>query len=406
MNEMNLLGTILDLGAAMIRCGAETHRAEDSLYRLCTSYGFADCNIWVVPTNIQATVTVPSGQCLTQIRHVPDAGIDFDRLDQLNDLCRKTCAQNPEAEVLRGRLSEIMNRPSRCPYISYAAGALAGCGFSIFFNCDAADTAVAFLASILITFLGQRLRRRERNPLTLNFLIAFLTELFILLAARTGAAHHPDNITVGVVMLLISTMGTINGIRDMVHLDTLSGLVNITVSLTGAIGIALGICAPMFLFRYQTDTGILLLQQSFSLATIGCMTGCLGFALLFHVPDRKIVPCIIGALLTWCIYLFASQFLSDPFVPILPAAVCCGIYAEIMARIRKSPVTIFRTIGVFPLIPGASLYYMMCGIVMREEAAALAKGLDVILTSFGIVLGFMASDVLWKYLIMRPKQAS
>ena len=70
----------------MIQSGAETHRVEDSLYRLLESYGFTECNVWVVPTNIQATVITPDGTCLTQIRHIRRSGIDFAALDDLNTL--------------------------------------------------------------------------------------------------------------------------------------------------------------------------------------------------------------------------------------------------------------------------------------------------------------------------------
>ena len=80
MSDMDLLGILLDIGVAMIGSGAETHRVEDSLYRLAASYGFSRCNIWVVPSNIQATVTSPKGVCLTQIRHIRRTGVDFDRL--------------------------------------------------------------------------------------------------------------------------------------------------------------------------------------------------------------------------------------------------------------------------------------------------------------------------------------
>ena len=86
MDTTKILGLILDIGAEMTRSGAETRRVEDSLYRLCASYGFTACNIWVVPTNIQATVTDREGESLTQIRHIRSPGVNLDRLDRLNDL--------------------------------------------------------------------------------------------------------------------------------------------------------------------------------------------------------------------------------------------------------------------------------------------------------------------------------
>ena len=38
---------ILDIGEAMIRCGAENFRLQDSLYRICRSYGFVKYDIFV-----------------------------------------------------------------------------------------------------------------------------------------------------------------------------------------------------------------------------------------------------------------------------------------------------------------------------------------------------------------------
>ncbi len=109
MNTEKLLSLILDTGAAMIRSGAETHRTEDSLYRLCAAYGLTDCNIWVVPSNIQATVTDPAGSIITQVRHVRGTDTDFDRLHRLNSLCRKACAEKPREDEFGRLLAEAQN---------------------------------------------------------------------------------------------------------------------------------------------------------------------------------------------------------------------------------------------------------------------------------------------------------
>ena len=61
---------ILDIGEAMIRCGAENFRLQDSLYRICRSYGFVKYDIFVIPSNIQITAETPEGQIITQIRLV------------------------------------------------------------------------------------------------------------------------------------------------------------------------------------------------------------------------------------------------------------------------------------------------------------------------------------------------
>ena len=107
MNYETTFGLILDLGREMIRCGGETHRVEDTLYRLAAGYDFRDCNIWVVPTEIQATFTDPDGVIRTQIRHVRGSSLNFDALDRLNALSRWACVQQPEPEFFSARLNEI-----------------------------------------------------------------------------------------------------------------------------------------------------------------------------------------------------------------------------------------------------------------------------------------------------------
>ena len=397
MNTEKLLSLILDTGAAMIRSGAETHRTEDSLYRLCAAYGLTDCNIWVVPSNIQATVTDPAGSIITQVRHVRGTDTDFDRLHRLNSLCRKACAEKPGEDEFGRLLAEAQNT-KRSPIIPYLAGLLAGVGFGVFFNCGIADAAVAALTSILITLMWRALSRRESNPLIVNFLISFVAELFILLCVHLGFGQHTGYISVGVAMLLISALSTTNGVRDLVHLDTISGVTNITLSLTGAVGIALGIALPLLILPgWGTGEGPALCG-SVAIGLASATVGCIGFALWFGVADiRHIAICAAGALITWGVYLIAARFIEGAFFPTLIGALVCSAYAEIAARLIKAPATIFRTISVFPLIPGSTLYHTMYGVVTSDSALASQKGLELVLVCFGIVLGFMAVEAAVKF---------
>lgn len=249
MDYKRILKGILDIGEAMINSGAEILRVEDSMYRLCRSYGFERVNCWVIASNIQATVETPDGEIITQIRHVPGGEMNFDRLDYLNNLSRKACAETPDAPELRIRLEEVLNRPKQPRLMHYIAGVMGGAGFAVFFNCDIADSIVAVLASIIIIFMGEVLDRNERNPLVYNAIISFIVEFFIIGCVHFGLGHHAGNITVGVVMLLISGIGFTNGIRDLIHTDTLSGIINICRSVLGATGIAIGIALPILLMK-------------------------------------------------------------------------------------------------------------------------------------------------------------
>ena len=205
MDWNNLLGLILDTGVALLESGAETHRVEDSLYRLSTSYGFLKPNFWVVPSNIQASVTIPedSYQVLTQIRHIKKTGVDFDRLDKLNALSRYVCDKKPDNEEFRKKLALILQEPFLKAPVHYLAGILAAGGFALFFNCDALDCLSAVLTSLLITLLTRWLGKKENNPLILNFFVAVMAESAIQLFVLLGIGHHSGNITVVLQQVII-----------------------------------------------------------------------------------------------------------------------------------------------------------------------------------------------------------
>lgn len=62
MNYEKLVQGILNIGEAMLQCGAEIFRVEDSLYRMYKSYGFVKYDVYVIPSNIQVTVESPEGR--------------------------------------------------------------------------------------------------------------------------------------------------------------------------------------------------------------------------------------------------------------------------------------------------------------------------------------------------------
>ncbi len=406
MNYENALTQILDAGAEMVRCGGETHRVEDTVLRMSAALGFENCSVWVVPSNVQATVTDPEGRVLTQLRAVRGGSINFDTLSRLNTLSRWVCAEKPDDAAIAAKMEEIRSVPQPKAWLVYLAVALGGTAFCVFFGCDWLDCLTAIPASLLICFLSRRLSPKEGNPLILNFTIAFCVELLILLSAQLGLVHHQGCITIGVVMLLISGLGATTGLRDLVHLDTLSGLINIVASVTGAIGIALGIALPLLIFRAWSANDVITgLHPNVLIQIISGAIACVGFSLWFRLRGVKILWCALGAALCWGVYLAAYELLYPTvFGSTMLASVVCGLYGQIQARLNRAPATIFTTICLLPLIPGSSLYYSIYGVVTKNSELASSKALDFGLTCFAIVLGCMVVEVAVRFIWRKARQ--
>ncbi len=111
-------------------------------------------------------------------------------------------------------------------------------------------------------------------------------------------------------------------------------------------------------------------------------------------------------------YLAAIEFLSGTGLPIVftasaVAGFFCTLYAEWMARICKTPATVFLIPGLIPLVPGGSLYYAMAYLVEKNSELALENGLKTVYTCLGLSVGIVLISVISQIFInggMRAKQ--
>ena len=392
MDYQRILEGILDIGEAMLCSGAENFRLDDTMYRMCKSYGFKRYDVFVIPSNIQITVETPEGEILTQIRHIESTGINYDRLDYMNNLARYVCAHTPDADELHRRYVEVMNRKEQPLWLTYLAGIMGGTGFAVFFGCGMTDAFVAVLVSFMIVFVGNWLGKREDNLLIYNLILAFLSETVIIGMASLGIGTHPDRIMIGIVMLLISALSTTNGIREILQRDFLSGLINIMNSILGASGIAFGIAIAMKLLGEGAYDGFTL-NHSVPIQLISCTVACVGFAMWFKIQGKQVIFSGIGAFFTWAIYCLVYEIWPSNFGATMAGAVFVAAFAFIMARVNKAPATIFLTASAFPLIPGPNLYYMMYGWVSGDSAMASQETSVLLETCLAIALGFLIVDV-------------
>jgi len=69
--------------------------------------------------------------------------------------------------------------------------------------------------------------------------------------------------------------------------------------------------------------------------------------------------CCLGGSLGWAVYLLVQHLGGGAAVSSLFASMVVAIYANIMSRVRKCPVTPYLVVSYFPLVPGFTLYQAM-----------------------------------------------
>lgn len=133
--------------------------------------------------------------------------------------------------------------------------------------------------------------------------------------------------------------------------------------------------------------------------------GSLGFALIFNVHKRNLLPCAIGGVFCCGAYLILHDGLGvHLFLASLASGAVCQIYAEILARIIKTPATVFYITALVPLIPGGLLYHTMEAAVSRDWKNFILRGTETLYTSLGLAIGIsLVSGILYLFLRKNKK---
>ncbi len=129
------------------------------------------------------------------------------------------------------------------------------------------------------------------------------------------------------------------------------------------------------------------------------------FAFLFNVPKKEFFYCGITGTIGWFFYLLIYDYLSSVVFATLVASVALTIVSRLFAVNRKLPVTIFLISGIFPLVPGAGIYYTTYYIFTNEISLAVEKGVQTISIALAIAFGIMLVFVIpQKWFLWGKKQ--
>ena len=86
-------------------------------------------------------------------------------------------------------------------------------------------------------------------------------------------------------------------------------------------------------------------------------------------------------------YALLMMLGATPTVSIFFGTLCVGIVARFLAVFLKSPSTEFVITGIFPLVPGAGVYWTSYYLVTGQLADALSSGFTAVKAAIAITLG-------------------
>ena len=115
--------------------------------------------------------------------------------------------------------------------------------------------------------------------------------------------------------------------------------------------------------------------------------GTLSFAILFACPRRSLPYCALVGAVGWFVYELLTMFGLDSAAASLLAVIPLTLLTRIFALMLKTPVTVFLLSGIFPLVPGAGIYYTAYYFIQGNNALAFSNGISTFKIAVALAVG-------------------
>ncbi|MCC8066411.1 MAG: threonine/serine exporter family protein [Clostridiales bacterium] len=435
MDYEALLDLVTELGYQLAVSGAETFRVEESIVRILDAYraeapclsdeqeaseqnileqedhgqkafeqdtlekniprrkfGSLKAQAFSIPNCLIVSIRTPEGESLTRMRRVGFHGNDLDAVEQFSNLSRRICREKPDMDTLNCWIEETKKdqRTFCFPFLLLGSYLAAG-GFSILFGGSFQDAFCSGICGVIITLVGHFLDRFRTNPFFRTILASFVMAIPAYAMGVWGIADNSDAVVIGALMLLVPGLLFTNAMRDIIYGDTNSGLTRIVQVFLTAAAIALGAGAAWNFTAGLLGTSLPNADPEYPylIQAAACFIGCAGFSILFNIHGLGSLICCLGGMLSWSVYYFTMRSGISELTAYFLATAFAAIYSETMARVRKFPTISYLVVAIFPMIPGAGVYYTMNYIVRGETSLVAEQGLYTI-----AIAGLMAVAIL------------
>ena len=123
--------------------------------------------------------------------------------------------------------------------------------------------------------------------------------------------------------------------------------------------------------------------------TIGAFCAVASFTRILELPRRFVGWYGTAGALCWLVYLTAKDAAGSKIFAAFLASLAVAVFSHVAARVLKAPVTVFLISGIFPLVPGAGVYWTVYYMVTDQLYLAVQTGYTAVKVAVAIVLGIV-----------------
>lgn len=228
-------------GQTMLKNGAETYRAEDTIERICKSrYGIKYADAFATPTGIFASLEF-EGEIITYLIRVKSTKIDLNKINLVNEFSREFVNSNMSVDDGLTKLRRINKIDNYNVLIRSLFGSLACAFFSLLFGGTIKDFISSYLVSLVVLLSVNKIDKYKMTFFINNFIGATLASILSIISIKIGIGKNMDTIIIASIMSLVPGVAITNAMRDTISGDFVSGLSRGMEAIFSALAIAFGV---------------------------------------------------------------------------------------------------------------------------------------------------------------------
>jgi uncharacterized membrane protein YjjP (DUF1212 family) len=340
---------------------------------------------------------IAAGDGYARSKFIPIRGASLDKVVAVNQLSREVEAGQCTLEQIEERLQQIRAMKPKRAWEQIVASGVGSAAFCILFGGGFADCLASFIAGLLlwvfVLFIGSKHLSRIVNTVTGGL----LSSIICFSLYRMGLGSHLSNMIIGAIIPLIPGVAFTNGIRDMANEDYLAGTTRLLDAMLSFFCISLGV-ALAFMLDENLFGSFLKLDpliadpqtSSFLVQLIAAFLGTMAFAVLFGVPRNFYFDAGFCGMMGWLLYLILTRYSAFSAVEVMFCATALVTLIALLQSVgRKCPITVFLISGIFPLVPGAGIFWTSYNIVSNQLPEALNTGFAALKATVAIAFGIL-----------------
>lgn len=232
----------------MLTSGAPLERANDTMERICKSYGLHDISIFSLNSLIQLGARNEDGEFVSRQISVAPMNIHLEKLRRYNSLSRKVCDNLPAPKTLGKMLRKAEDFKEYSPWTILAGRMIATFSLTVIFGGSHGDVLAACMVVFVLYWLIIVFKKAKLNQIIVNIICMFFCGAASSLLLRLGIGENYFIMIISCSMVMVPGIPLVNAARNLLCGNEMNGILEILRALFETLAIVLGIVMAVFLF--------------------------------------------------------------------------------------------------------------------------------------------------------------